>query len=401
MNVRIVIPLLYLLLSTTDIFNFWQNNGLTIETMDYTKGSVLISTLGNFLILNMLFILFKNFYRTKKLILDNFFILVLMGVLFVSCFWSPVFYVSIRKFIKLFGLYLVFILIQVDSLKYMKDLRYLLKYYFLISSFLSLALLILFPQWGYMSYGNEVIPKGIFVHKNQLGAFAAFFLLWFFYEKQKGRIIYSILCVILLLISQAIGAMLSLILSVCTVFLIRLMFSDRYKEKVNLKIGLFSVMLMLGLIFYLFIDYKNLDPVMYTLNFLNKDSTLTGRVDLWPLLITYGIQHHFLLGCGYEAFFINPDISGLMRLLGWQALNAHNGLLHIFVNNGIVGLALSALIFILTFYKNIVYNNMKNISYLLLFAFCNVSDATFFRTYFTFFFFLITCINNNSKISRE
>jgi exopolysaccharide production protein ExoQ len=75
------------------------------------------------------------------------------------------------------------------------------------------------------------------------------------------------------------------------------------------------------------------------LEMIGKDPTLTGRTEIWAAVIPY-IYQKFWLGWGYGAFW-SPDNPAAMEIgesFHWFAPQAHNGLLEILVNVGLVGL---------------------------------------------------------------
>ena len=77
------------------------------------------------------------------------------------------------------------------------------------------------------------------------------------------------------------------------------------------------------------------------LELLGKDPTLTGRTDLWAYVIGY-IWQRPVLGWGLTAFWSgeNPAANEISTILGWVVPQAHNGLLEILLEAGIVGACL-------------------------------------------------------------
>jgi exopolysaccharide production protein ExoQ len=76
-------------------------------------------------------------------------------------------------------------------------------------------------------------------------------------------------------------------------------------------------------------------------SFLEKDSSLTGRTDLWPYVIEY-IYERPVLGWGFAAFWTgsNSRLWEISSALGWHVTEAHNGVLQILLDIGCVGTAL-------------------------------------------------------------
>ncbi len=69
-----------------------------------------------------------------------------------------------------------------------------------------------------------------------------------------------------------------------------------------------------------------------------KNATLTGRTELWDLLVT-AIQHRPLLGYGYDNFWqgLSGESLNVIRSVGWMVPTAHNGYLDLFLGIGMVG----------------------------------------------------------------
>jgi O-antigen ligase len=69
---------------------------------------------------------------------------------------------------------------------------------------------------------------------------------------------------------------------------------------------------------------------------LGRDTTLTGRTELWPVLIAMFFQRPWL-GYGYSALW-SGDESGLG--ISWEPTQAHNGYLEVALALGLIGLVL-------------------------------------------------------------
>ncbi len=74
---------------------------------------------------------------------------------------------------------------------------------------------------------------------------------------------------------------------------------------------------------------------------LGRDPTLTGRVQLWELVLAR-IAERPWLGWGFHAWFTVPGhLDYLLSTLGWVPPNAHNGYLEVTLGLGLVGMALT------------------------------------------------------------
>ena len=84
-------------------------------------------------------------------------------------------------------------------------------------------------------------------------------------------------------------------------------------------------------------------------SFLDKDPTLTGRTEFWPYIIDY-IYQRPLLGWGFAAFWIPSNPSAEEIPIGFGINEAHNGMLQLLLDIGVVGTA----IFLFLWTRNLV-----------------------------------------------
>jgi O-antigen ligase len=78
----------------------------------------------------------------------------------------------------------------------------------------------------------------------------------------------------------------------------------------------------------------------WVLGMTGKDPTLTGRTELWSYVLD-DIQKKPILGWGFSAFWSgnNPAVMEISTALGWYITQAHNNLLEMLLEVGIVGTA--------------------------------------------------------------
>jgi exopolysaccharide production protein ExoQ len=86
------------------------------------------------------------------------------------------------------------------------------------------------------------------------------------------------------------------------------------------------------------------------LAYVGRDATLTGRTDIWPIVL--GMTTNRVVGSGFESFWLGDRLDKMLGI--YASINqAHNGYLEIFLNLGWVGIGLLALV-MLTGYGRIV-----------------------------------------------
>lgn len=77
------------------------------------------------------------------------------------------------------------------------------------------------------------------------------------------------------------------------------------------------------------------------LEVLGKDSTLTGRADVWRL-VWEAILRRPVLGYGFDAFWggLRGESVRVIEVVGWQVAHSHNGYLELLLSFGFAGSAL-------------------------------------------------------------
>jgi O-antigen ligase len=74
---------------------------------------------------------------------------------------------------------------------------------------------------------------------------------------------------------------------------------------------------------------------------IGKDTTLTGRTDLWTVALVM-IHRHPWLGYGFGGFWrgVVGDSGEFWTAVGWPAPHSHNGFIDLTLDLGLVGLAI-------------------------------------------------------------
>jgi exopolysaccharide production protein ExoQ len=73
---------------------------------------------------------------------------------------------------------------------------------------------------------------------------------------------------------------------------------------------------------------------------LGRDATLTGRTELWSVVL--GMHFNPIIGTGYESFWLGPRLEQLWSTFWWRPTQAHNGFIETYLNLGWIGLLLLA-----------------------------------------------------------
>ncbi|MEH1872398.1 O-antigen ligase family protein [Nostoc sp.] len=274
------------------------------------------------------------------------FIWILIGVCALSSFWSLDAGITLRRAIGLagtsiFGLYLASRYTINQQLK-------LCAYMLGISAVMCFVFVILIPKYGLSGGIDGNTWRGIFQTKNVLGkrfvlSGAVFFFLAM--TTQKNRLVLWVGYItsgLLVILSKSTTSVGNFII-ITGAFLI-------YYRILNLKykimIPVVTFVLTFAIAFYTWF-LSNADTILGS---VGKDTTLTGRAELWPAVLQM-IAKKPWLGYGYGAFWTeNGESSIIVQTVEWNAPNAHNGFLDLWLALGLLGV----LIFLIGFVINLL-----------------------------------------------
>ncbi|MGI9595659.1 MAG: O-antigen ligase family protein [Acidimicrobiales bacterium] len=256
------------------------------------------------------------------------------GLAMASLFWSADIGETIRQSIVIaaiafYGLYLIIRFELVEIIR-------LLAAMFTVSAIASLTFIIAFPVYGITAGSGNW--DGVFYHKNALGFGAAMAI------------------PALVVAARTTPRYRFVFYAAAVAHLVMLFFSE---SKTMYVAGFGSLLLLM--VYRLFRGRKTLRGAVMTSMFgstvfatafataniallakwLDKDVSLTGRVPLWEDLIPVAMQR-IPFGFGYRAAFggyFSP-VHEVWIQHGWQPSHAHNALFHIWLELGLVGVAL-------------------------------------------------------------
>lgn len=172
----------------------------------------------------------------------------------------------------------------------------------------------------------------------------------------------------------------------------------RYNPYYRLLAVVFFVCFLLFLMFG-WIAYRQ-SIMEFVSAYMDDPESLTGRVQIWPVLWTY-FESHWLLGAGFGSFWnIGPE-SPIFQSDGWvtEIASGHNGYLDLLVQIGLPGLLLilfATLLYpvaILTWRRQANSERAGLIAALLFFCFAhNFTESTLFDRDSIVFVFVLLCV---------
>jgi O-antigen ligase len=119
-----------------------------------------------------------------------------------------------------------------------------------------------------------------------------------------------------------------------------------FKEGIERKTWLLGALVLMAVtapVYALFMDQGG-----ELVGALGRDPTLTGRTEVWNLIVKY--NPNSVIGAGFESFWLGDRLESILQVL--PGLNqAHDGYIEIYLNLGWIGVILLAAIIVTGFRK--------------------------------------------------
>jgi len=136
---------------------------------------------------------------------------------------------------------------------------------------------------------------------------------------------------------------------------------------------------------------------------LGKDPTLTGRTEIWGLVL--GLHTNPWVGTGFESFWLGPRLEKMWTALPNFPINeAHNGYLEVYLNLGWAGICFIALLLV-TGYKRIIFGICRNperaslfLGFLLCTLFYSFTEAGFRMMTVAWVFLLLVIVAGSQAV---
>jgi exopolysaccharide production protein ExoQ len=356
-SIALWIPFLWLLIAGSRNASEWLQLSEPIDSVDrYLEGSPVDRGVLTVLLAFGAITLAGRGRRVGTILRANRPIVVFFLYCGVSILWSEYPFVGFKRFIRALGDMVVILVILTDP-----NGRAALKRLFARVGFLFLPLSLLFiryyPEWG-RAYGvdGSVYWTGVAAGKNGLGMICLIFGLasvWRFLIAYEGR---GDRHRMRLLVAHGAAVAMTLWLlwiadsktSLCCFLLASSLMTVMTFTTLARKPAVLHCMVATIVSVSFFVLFLGVGKGV--LETMGRDPTLTGRTDVWKLVLKFADNP--LLGSGFESFWMGARLKEICRLNG--GINqAHNGYIETYLNLGWVGLMLLAVLIVIG-YRNVI-----------------------------------------------
>lgn len=340
------VPLTWMFIIGSRLPAQWLGQVGTSGAAIYQEGNLLDRLILSILILLAIGILMSRSFEWGDFFTRNFALTAFLFFALVSLVWSDFPFVSFKRWSRDLGSYLMVLVVLSDP-RPLEAVRAVLRRlgYLLIP--LSIVLIKYYPHMGkqYSEWTGTPWYVGVTTSKNMLGVVclvSGIFLFWDTVtrwsdrrEPRTRRIIVlnaALMGMTLWLLNLADSATSRICLVIGCLVIAAAHSRAVKRHPVRLKM-LIPVCLCLYLV--LAFGFGINEAIAGS---VGRDATLTGRTDLWNLLLSMNTNP--LVGTGYESFWLGPRLELIWERFAFGVNEAHNGYLEVYLNLGLFGLFL-------------------------------------------------------------
>ncbi len=286
-------------------------------------------------------VLIKRRFKWSGALFRNRWLFVVLAYMFVSTFWSDITLIALRRWGReLIAVEMAMLVISERNPR--QALSSVLRRSAYVLLPISVLLIRYYPVFGrqYSRWSGVEMWTGVGRQKNELGRLCmvlVFFLLFELYERWQNRArsvkhneLWADLCVLVIGFYLLIGS--NSMTSMSTISVGLAIFLNRRRLQKLPQVTLQACVVLL-LIFGVSMPFLRGSTVGGITSALGRDSTLTGRTDVWAELMPPRAERP-LLGYGFGSFWTDA------RRVQYDIPTAHNGYLDILLELGEVGLVI-------------------------------------------------------------
>ncbi|MBF2064011.1 MAG: O-antigen ligase family protein [Calothrix sp. C42_A2020_038] len=360
----------------------------------------------------------KHWKNFERVVLNDVWVWLLVGIAIASIFWTVAPDITPRRSFLLLGtsIFGIYFAMRFSLREQLELLAYACGLIVVLSFVFAVAL----PFYGVMSVQEGGIHagswRGVMTHKNILGRVVVLSSLVFMFTAVAKPIVRNryqwlfwvgyALSVALIVLCTSKTALISFLVLTITFFLYR-SWRAHYSYLIPFMI---TVVLIVGSGAILVLD--NLNVIASA---VGRDLTLTGRTDIWAVMLDKVAERPFI-GYGFNAFWRdwNSELTAeVWRLLAWECPYGHNGVMDLLVELGIPGLIAFMCSYIIALVKAIQLlrrtrnvEGMWHLMYLTYLLIYNVSESTLVATNSIFWILYVSTafslsVNLQQSRSRE
>ena len=342
-----------------------------------------------------LFILSKRETSWSQIIKNNSWLFLFFLYCGISILWSDFLWMSCRRWMKI-TVHFVMVLVLLTEPDPIESIKAMIRRYAYVAIPLSIVFIKYYPVLGkaFHPWTGLAVYHGISYGKNSLGYLSMVCGIFFFWNlvtiwHQKNKLFNKTKYILfLMMISWLLYMAVSATSLGCFLVGIFILLGLSIIKPTARYIKVYTVAIFLILATF----YLSVDILEVITSALNRDTTLTGRTEIWKAVLEIDINP--LIGTGYESFWWGPRLEFFWKKYWWKPNQAHNGYIETYINLGAIGLFLLIAVIVSSFRKicmilltDFDYGRLK-MAFLVVVLLYNITEAGFRGIHFMFFVFI-------------
>ena len=406
------LPFFWVMISGGRFVSIWLATfGIHLGSSSAEEGTPIDAVIFFILIGAGIYVLSKRRVNLSEFMRNNRWLTIYLVYCLVAVLWSDYSFIAFKRWIKLFG-QPVMALIVLTEPDPMESLARLMKRCAYLLVPVSVLFIKYYPQLGraYDAWTGMAENTGITTDKNALGCdcfILGLFFLWHFLQvrqREKGIprrnelflcLVFFVMIAWLLHMAHSSTSLGALILGTVIILILGLNFIDRRQ----INVYLLAIVVLCGVADWF------LGLHVYIIQALGRDATLTGRTEIWQILLNYDINPIF--GVGFESFWMGDRAEKVSSYFSFRVNEAHNGYLETYINLGLLGLFITLALLLATYFKALRtlltefdFGRFR-LAYLAAFIVYNWTEATFRTNALPFFIFFLIAIDYPRSILKQ
>lgn len=408
------VPIVWMLILSARLPSQWFGFLGNSAQDAYTEGNTFDRVIYLALILLAVRTVMNRSLKLSDLLKENMMLTVLLLLGLASVLWSDFPFVAFRRWFRDLGGFLMIAVVasEKDPLDSFSTLLRRVSYVLIPYSVL---LIKYFPGYGrgYEAWTGQTVYLGVTLNKNTLGVVCLLSGLFFFWDilrrwpSRKEKATRRILLVDLFFIGQTLWLLNLAHSSTSTVCLAiaSLIVAAGHLNIVRRSPSILIVGIPATIAAYLTLDFL-FDIAAAATRFVGRDPTFTTRTDLWNYLDNMDLN--WLLGAGYESFWLGPRLQEIWSRFTYLPNQAHNGYKEMFLNLGALGVCVLSAFLIARYrrtclkLKNHYGHALLGLALIIALLLYNVTEAAFKIAHPLWFAFLLANITlpvGNEKLA--
>jgi O-antigen ligase len=390
-SIALWIPAIWIFIGASRMVSQWSGGSFSLDNPDqYLEGSPMDRLILTGLLVGALGVLAMRRQATMAFIRQNPVAVLFFFYCLLSVFWSDYSMTAFKRWTKGLGNLAMVMVILTDPKPALAIRRVFARIGFWLIP-LSVLLIKYYPDLGraYSRWSWEPIYTGAATEKNALGCLTLVFGLASFWRlveairttpspdgpsRSRQLVAHGVILSMAFWLFYMANSSTSVACFTLGALLILLL--TMWGRRPAVVHGTVVFIACLAVVAFIFQDaYESLVQA------LGRDTTLTGRTEIWEEL--FRMDFNRIVGTGFESFWLGDRAEHMWDLYYFHPNQAHNGYIEMFINLGWVGVGFLVLL-ILTGYRKVVQgfrlNSESSTFMLALFAIAlvyNVTEASF------------------------